>query len=684
SLLTVELVSEVQHGDLNLNADGSFTYTPDPGFTGVDHFAYRVTDGSLSADAIVAITVQTVAGSVNLDASPGSVRAGGTATVSGTVYDASANPLAGVTVELSADAGAIAARATTAPDGSFQATFVAPAQAGPVTITATVAGSQPPVQATLTLPVVAGAAASLTLSASPSTVVEGGPSTLTGRVQDAFGNPVEGVPVLLSATAGTVTESVYTDVDGAYEALFTAPGVAGPVLVEASVPGLGLRVASVLVVAAASGDVTGATGGRSDGANPLTLGGAGTPTPELTLTGTGGSGAGSLIAYASNPVGTAPPGTSPVYFDAAVVSGHGFTEVTLRRCGFAPGTEPRAYWWDGTGWREVSPQGLVGDCVVLGPFRAAGTSPTLAQLTGTPFAVALQGGGSGGNGGGGGGSGGGGGAALERPLLSDVRPNVGPVTGGTRVVLGGRHFTGATAVRFGDAPALRFTVLSDEEIAAVAPPGTGTVEVTVTGPAGTSSASREALRFTYLPEPAMPFTDLPAEHWAYADVQLLAEFGAVGGFPDGSFRPEAPVTRAELVKLLALTLGLAHGDGVTDFADVPPDAWYAPYVSAAVRAGIVQGTSATMFSPDDEVTREQVAALLARALGLKAAVALSFKDADAVSAWAVEGVRAAFGAGLVGGYPDGAFRPQAPMTRAEAAAVLVPVVERQARELPPG
>lgn len=81
SSLGLRLVSDVRHGTLNLNTtNGSFTYTPAAGFAGVDHFSYRASDGSLGADAIVAILVRSAAGSVALNTLSGSMSAGGTVT----------------------------------------------------------------------------------------------------------------------------------------------------------------------------------------------------------------------------------------------------------------------------------------------------------------------------------------------------------------------------------------------------------------------------------------------------------------------------------------------------------------------------------------------------------------------------------------------------------------------------
>jgi hypothetical protein len=302
---------------------------------------------------------------------------------------------------------------------------------------------------------------------------------------------------------------------------------------------------------------------------------------------------------------------------------------------------------------------------------ATGTSPTVGELEGTPFAVAVAATGlSGGS------------APVPLPVVSGISPSSGPAAGGTRVTITGTNFTAPATVSFGPVAATDVLVLSPTSIEATSPAGSGTVDVTVTTGAGTSAAG-PADRFTYqVPSgqspPTAAFTDVPASYWAYAAVAALTARGIVGGFPDGTFRPDAPVTRAQFVKMLVLATGLTPTGGALPFADVPAGAWYAPYVAAAVRAGIVQGLTPETFGPDLPVTREQLALLLARALRLQGSAALTFRDAAAIDAWAAPGVQAAVAAGLLDGFPDGTFRPLAAATRAQAAKVLALVVNRQA------
>jgi len=223
---------------------------------------------------------------------------------------------------------------------------------------------------------------------------------------------------------------------------------------------------------------------------------------------------------------------------------------------------------------------------------------------------------------------------------------------------------------------VRVTVVSPTEVLATAPAGTGTVDVTVTA-AGGSSAAAPQDRFTYTPPSPLPtprtFPDVPRGFWARGAIETLAARGIVVGFPDGTFRPGAPVTRAEFVKMLVLTLGL-HPGGSTAFADVPASAWYAPYVAAALHAGILEGLTPTTFGPGAHLTREEMAVLIARALRLRQTTALRFRDAAEIAPWARLGIEETVAAGYVDGFPDGTFRPLDAATRAQAAKVLALVL----------
>lgn len=174
------------------------------------------------------------------------------------------------------------------------------------------------------------------------------------------------------------------------------------------------------------------------------------------------------------------------------------------------------------------------------------------------------------------------------------------------------------------------------------------------------------------------FSDVPSGYWAARDIALLAASHVITGFPNGTFAPTVPVTRAEFVKMLTSVLRLPPSEGSTPFADVPSSAWYAPYVGAAVAAGLVTGVTPTAFGPNDPVTREEMAVMLARAFKLKHTTHLTFVDGEQIAPWALPSVEAVVAAGYVEGFPNGSFQPLAPMTRADAAKVLAVALERGA------
>lgn len=164
-------------------------------------------------------------------------------------------------------------------------------------------------------------------------------------------------------------------------------------------------------------------------------------------------------------------------------------------------------------------------------------------------------------------------------------------------------------------------------------------------------------------------TDI-GSHWARTYIEKLVADGAVNGYEDGTFRPESPLTRGEFAAVLARAMDLETPAGENAFADCAGH-WSAKYVNAAFRAGFVNGTGSGAFSPDQHITREEIVTIIARANKLAAGKALTFSDSAAVSRWAADSVSAAVEEGIVSGYPDGTFRPQAQVTRGEMAKMVV-------------
>ena len=168
---------------------------------------------------------------------------------------------------------------------------------------------------------------------------------------------------------------------------------------------------------------------------------------------------------------------------------------------------------------------------------------------------------------------------------------------------------------------------------------------------------------------AAAFSDIEG-HWAGTSLRNWLEAGLAGGYPDGTFRPNNPVTRAEFVTFLNQAFALSGASGETRFTDVPVTAWFYNAVSAATEAGIVTGYPDGTFKPQNPITRQEAAVLLTRLLEPGEGDPPSFTDGDQIAYWAANAVSLVAAAGIVGGYPDGSFRPGSPITRAETVIVL--------------
>jgi len=161
-------------------------------------------------------------------------------------------------------------------------------------------------------------------------------------------------------------------------------------------------------------------------------------------------------------------------------------------------------------------------------------------------------------------------------------------------------------------------------------------------------------------------------HWAENTIKGWVDKGYINGYPDGSFRPEGQVTRAEFVKLVNNLFGYTKVTEIS-FEDVNQNEWYYEEVQKSLAAGYIKGISEKIFAPNDYLTREQAAVIVAKIQGLEnnSESVQEFADSSQISDWAKEYVNAAANAQLLIGYSeDRTFRPQNPITRAEAVVLL--------------
>ena len=171
-------------------------------------------------------------------------------------------------------------------------------------------------------------------------------------------------------------------------------------------------------------------------------------------------------------------------------------------------------------------------------------------------------------------------------------------------------------------------------------------------------------------------------HWAQSTIEDMVGKGIIGGYPDGTFKPDNNITRAEFASLLVRAFALEPGPGKV--FDDTADHWARDAIGTASYHGLVSGYSDTLFGPDDPVTREQMAVMIVKATKVEPAESgKAFTDSAQIAAWAEEAVAKASAAELIAGYPDGTFRPKANATRAEAAVILARSMKLVEQVIPP-
>ncbi|WP_179135939.1 S-layer homology domain-containing protein [Paenibacillus sp. 32352] len=191
----------------------------------------------------------------------------------------------------------------------------------------------------------------------------------------------------------------------------------------------------------------------------------------------------------------------------------------------------------------------------------------------------------------------------------------------------------------------------------------------------TATIKRPGNSMYALVEHSRAFADLSG-HWARQDIEMLASKLVVSGRTDQAFVPEERITRAEFAALLVRGLGLSERE-VSSFHDVTSKDWFAGSVGAANKAGLVDGIAGDRFAPNDHITREQMAAMMSRALKLAGKATQAdlkslemFHDEAAISSWAREAAALSVTAGFMNGQSPSSFAPNAAATRAEATVVL--------------
>lgn len=143
--------------------------------------------------------------------------------------------------------------------------------------------------------------------------------------------------------------------------------------------------------------------------------------------------------------------------------------------------------------------------------------------------------------------------------------------------------------------------------------------------------------------------------------------GYMNGYPDDTFRPDSPITRAEWASMLTRILPLTSAEGWKAYSDVASNYWAMQSIQAMVGNQFMVGYPDGTFHPDSPITRTEVADMIARIRHLEAQPAAF---GDTAKHWASASIGAAQAEGLMSGYKDGMFRPDQPLTRAEAVTIV--------------
>lgn len=168
--------------------------------------------------------------------------------------------------------------------------------------------------------------------------------------------------------------------------------------------------------------------------------------------------------------------------------------------------------------------------------------------------------------------------------------------------------------------------------------------------------------------PGGQFSDVPQDHPHHESIEAVADAGVVVGYPDGTYRPENDVTRGQVATILATAAHMETG-GEPPFHDVSSDHEHAHGITALAEWGVVQGYPDGTYRPERSIDRGQMATVLATAYGLEAEGDPPFDDVDSDHPHA-EGIAAVAEHDIAEGYDDGTYRPSEPVSRGQTATFL--------------
>ncbi len=177
------------------------------------------------------------------------------------------------------------------------------------------------------------------------------------------------------------------------------------------------------------------------------------------------------------------------------------------------------------------------------------------------------------------------------------------------------------------------------------------------------------------------YSDVSDNHWAKSNIEKLSQMGILKGTGGNRFEPDRQITRAEFVKVVVSAFKMTtNPDTKLTFKDCDVNDWFYPYVDAGVSNKIISGVSADEFCPDKNILRQDAAVILDNVLlylgyAMPEQKAVSFTDTNAISPYAIEAVKLLVDCEIINGMDDGSFAPKGELTRAQAATLIVKLLD---------
>ncbi len=174
--------------------------------------------------------------------------------------------------------------------------------------------------------------------------------------------------------------------------------------------------------------------------------------------------------------------------------------------------------------------------------------------------------------------------------------------------------------------------------------------------------------------PKQLYSDIQ-NHWAKGKIEYVTKEGIFNGTGSDKFSPDTPMTRAMVVTVLGRIAGVKDEGRQTKFKDVPEGAYYEEYVSWACENGIANGISETEFNPNRNITRQELAVMIANYIKYTGKdygeiIDCDYTDFKDISSWAIEAVKMLNSYNIMTGNTEGKFLPNKVATRAEVAVVF--------------